>query len=617
MDLTKFYYAASVATGNANNDGVVFAQDANGVETEIARFVGLNVDAVAAPKDGNILAAISFGQNYKTELVVSIDENTGAWEVVASDFDFFISAAEFKDNGELVIVTSQVGVPPFAPLAVNSIFTVDPQNISVDPNAFTTQGAVGDITTVGNDVWVLEQPVVKNMVAQVYKTSEPNTKYDLTDNILSISPEGLFTGDDGKIYLTFGGPTDKDSIVFDPLTNTVETTTDYNPGLLTSDDATSRATGTVIAPPPPPPPAPTDPVFGTDGPDVLTGDAGDNVIIGLGGDDAIIGLAGNDALLGGDGNDSIDAGDGNDQLFGEFGDDTLFGGAGDDALFGGLGNDFLVGDADGTTGIDGIFGGEGNDTAFGGFGADYIDGGAGGDSLYGETGADEILGGAGNDFIDGGTENDIIDGGEGNDIILGGLGDDEIRGGDGDDSILGQEGNDVIFGGLGVDTIDGGLGNDTIDGGAGNDTIFSAEGNDTIFGGADNDTIFAGAGTDSLFGGDGNDVLFGEDGNDAFTAGAGIDVINGGSGADVAVFGLNDGQNFWQDFEDGVDQITFIPSVSQANFGTEVSISATTDGNSTLISYGQTQLFLENVNASLIDEQDFILTSAASADGMV
>lgn len=634
MDLTKFYYSASVATGNPNNDGVIYTRDENGNETELARFVGLNVDAVAAPKDGNILAAISFGQNYKTELVVSIDENTGGWEVVASDLNFFVSAAEFKDNGELVIVTSQIGVPPFAPLATNSIFTVDPQNISIDPNAFTTQGAVGDITTVGDDIWVLEQPVVKNTVAQVYKTSEPDTKYNLFDNVLSGSPEGLFTGEDGKIYLTFGGPIDRDSIVFDPVANTVEVTTNYNPDLANIDDATSRATGTIIAPPPPPPPAPTDPVFGTDGPDALTGDAGDNVIIGLGGDDSIIGLGGNDALLGGDGNDSIDAGDGNDQLFGEFGDDTLFGGAGDDALFGGLGNDFLVGDADGTTGIDGIFGGEGNDTAFGGFGADYIDGGAGGDSLYGETGADEILGGEGNDFIDGGTENDIINGGVGNDILLGGLGDDEIRGEDGDDVILGQEGNDTIFSGLGNNTVDGGegsdrifgdagvdtfyggLGDDLINGSAGNDDLFGGEGNDTVIGGVGNDTVFGGNGNDSLFGGNGNDVLFGEAGDDIFFASLGVDVINGGSGADVGYFGLDAGQNFWQDFQDGTDKISFGINVNQSNFSENVSISSTADGNSTLVTYGQNQIFLENVSASLIDEQDFLLGLSATLDDL-
>ncbi|MEW7007520.1 calcium-binding protein [Lentilitoribacter sp. EG35] len=384
-----------------------------------------------------------------------------------------------------------------------------------------------------------------------------------------------------------------------------------------------------------PPPTPTGPVFGTDDPDALTGDATDNIFVGLGGDDAIIGLAGNDVLIGGDGNDSLDAGDGNDQLFGEFGDDTLFGGAGDDALFGGLGNDFLVGDADGTSGVDGIFGGEGNDVAFGGLGADYIEGGADDDSLFGETGADVILGGTGNDFIDGGTENDVISGGEGNDILLGGLGDDEIRGDDGDDSILGQEGNDTIFGGFGVDTIDGGdgndnifgetgadtvfggLGNDTIYGNSGDDNIFGGEGDDSLFGNTENDTIFAGAGNDSLAGGTGNDVLFGEDGNDTFTAGSGIDVINGGAGIDTLTIGPEDGQIFWQDFENGTDRISFGLGVNKDNFSSKVTIASTTDGNSTLITYDNTQLFLENVDASLIDEEDFNLRDMPEPDVFV
>lgn len=364
-------------------------------------------------------------------------------------------------------------------------------------------------------------------------------------------------------------------------------------------------------------PTPSGPIFGTDLGEAMFGDAGDNILIGLGGDDALFGFAGNDVLIGGDGNDSMDAGDGNDQLFGEFGDDTLFGGAGDDALFGGLGNDYLVGDADGTSGVDGIFGEEGNDIAFGGLGADYIDGGTGDDSLYGETGADKILGGDGNDFIDGGTENDIINGGEGNDILLGGLGDDEIRGEDGDDSILGQEGNDFIFGGLGNDTIDGGSGDDQIDGGDGDDTIFDAEGNNTFFGGNGNNSIFAGSGDDKFFGGNDNDVLFGGEGNDYFNTGLGIDVVNGGAGADNVRLGADAGQIFWQDFENGVDKISFDGIVTTTDFANDVSISATTDGNSTLIAYGQTQLFLENVNASLIDEQDFFLVSFADSDALV
>src|SRR5688572_6615160 len=71
-------------------------------------------------------------------------------------------------------------------------------------------------------------------------------------------------------------------------------------------------------------------IFGTNGPDSLTGTSSDDDIFGWaqGGSDATD--TGNDVLRGAEGNDRI---------WGGGGDDTFFGGAGADVFTGGAGND--------------------------------------------------------------------------------------------------------------------------------------------------------------------------------------------------------------------------------------------------------------------------------------
>jgi subtilisin family serine protease len=116
---------------------------------------------------------------------------------------------------------------------------------------------------------------------------------------------------------------------------------------------------------------------------VVSGDAdlGRNVpnpIFGTNGDDILISDSGNDVSIGKRGNDSLDSGLGNDNLFGGKGSDTLVGGSGDDSLFGNRGADILNG-------------GDGNDILLGGNGDDLLNGGLGDDFLTGGSGSDRFL----------------------------------------------------------------------------------------------------------------------------------------------------------------------------------------------------------------------------------
>ncbi|WP_431620994.1 ELWxxDGT repeat protein [Limnospira platensis] len=98
-------------------------------------------------------------------------------------------------------------------------------------------------------------------------------------------------------------------------------------------------------------------IRGTDGPNIIYGLGGSDRLYGNGGDDYIDGEEGDDLLYGGDGNDTLIGGPGSDRLYGEAGDDLLDGGEGNDILWGGDGNDTLIGGP----GSDRLYGGPGND----------------------------------------------------------------------------------------------------------------------------------------------------------------------------------------------------------------------------------------------------------------
>ena len=95
-------------------------------------------------------------------------------------------------------------------------------------------------------------------------------------------------------------------------------------------------------------------IFGTDGPDVLTGTPLADVVLGLGGDDRLTAVP--QAFSG----DTLEGGPGDDVLVGSTQSDDLEGGPGNDALSGGTGPDLLVG-------------GPGRDTIRGGGGRDLIE----------------------------------------------------------------------------------------------------------------------------------------------------------------------------------------------------------------------------------------------------
>lgn len=182
-----------------------------------------------------------------------------------------------------------------------------------------------------------------------------------------------------------------------------------------------------------------DPIFGTEGDDIINGTNVNNLIYGFEGNDYINGGNGDDCLVGGLGNDTV---------FGSNGDDVIFGNEGDDFLHGGNGHDV-------------IFGNEGNDEIYGGNGDDFINTGSGNDKVNAGNGDDTVLAGEGNDVVDGGNGDDRIFGGPGNDILDGNNGHDYIEGNEGDDVMYGGNGHDTLLGGPGFDTADGQLGTDT------------------------------------------------------------------------------------------------------------------------------------------------------------
>lgn len=131
---------------------------------------------------------------------------------------------------------------------------------------------------------------------------------------------------------------------------------------------------------------PSDPMFGTDNSEVLTGGAGSDTIVALGGNDTISGTAGDDYANGNIGNDYVSGDDGSDYILGGQNEDIVIGGIGDDAMVNGnKGNDF-------------VYGGEGNDTVHGGQESDICYGENGDDRLAGDLGVDTLIGGAGSDL---------------------------------------------------------------------------------------------------------------------------------------------------------------------------------------------------------------------------
>ena len=216
----------------------------------------------------------------------------------------------------------------------------------------------------------------------------------------------------------------------------------------------------------------------------------------------------------------------------------------------------------------------------------------------------------------------------GNDQVIGGIGDDLLMGGDGTDTLQGGQGDDILKGGSGADAMDGGAGVDvavyddapeglTVDllsstnnsGIADGDTFISIENllgsgfNDTLRGDNLENKIWGGNGQDDLRGQLGNDTLFGGGGNDALWGNEGNDHLWGEAGADRFFYAQSTGQDTIHDWANGDDEIWFSGSGAPSNFA-ELSISQS--GANTLISWSDSSITLINVNASLIDHDDFV-----------
>lgn len=234
-------------------------------------------------------------------------------------------------------------------------------------------------------------------------------------------------------------------------------------------------------------------------------------------------------------------------------DEVLTGTAGDNLLRGFFGNDDILG-------------GYGDDQIEGGQGFDTLQGGAGSDTLVGSNGFDALFGGADNDSLTGNNGFDLMFGDAGDDTLEGGLGSDTLFGNDGQDMLSGNAGADNIGGNAGDDTGFGNAGSDTLDGGDGNDQLYGGINDDTLFGGFGDDSLYGGAGRDGLSGDTGNDLLVGNAGADTLEGAAGNDTLRGGIGADHFVFGVGDGDDQINDFQNGIDVIELEQSLmSQTN----------------------------------------------------
>ena len=90
--------------------------------------------------------------------------------------------------------------------------------------------------------------------------------------------------------------------------------------------------------------SPLQPMFGTDGDDVLPASSGGTggLLFGEGGSDVLTGSDAVDGLVGGAGKDMMSGGAGADDLYGGTGNDSLNGGAGSDYLEGGAGRDRFI-----------------------------------------------------------------------------------------------------------------------------------------------------------------------------------------------------------------------------------------------------------------------------------
>lgn len=199
---------------------------------------------------------------------------------------------------------------------------------------------------------------------------------------------------------------------------------------------------------------------------------------------------------------------------------------------------------------------------------------------------------------------DVLDAGLGNDVVFGYRGTDRLNGGADDDRLYGGGENDVLRGDGGNDQLFGGTGNDRLAGGDGNDTARGGKGADVMLGDAGDDLLFGNLGADTIWGGEGNDRLVGQNGNDFLTGGDGRDILKGGVGWDEFIYtDMREGRDVIRDFEDGIDLI----NLSALGIGfDDVTVAEAQAGASSMISFGNTHILLQNVTTAMVDSGDFV-----------
>ena len=174
-----------------------------------------------------------------------------------------------------------------------------------------------------------------------------------------------------------------------------------------------------------------------------------------------------------------------------------------------------------------------------------------------------------------------------------------------DDTMVGTAGADAIDCLGGDDVAQGLAGNDRLWGGLGADVLHGDAGDDRLWGGKGRDELHGGVGKDHLYGGRGDDVLHGGRGADRLHGDAGNDVLSGGDGRDLFVYGDADfGRDRIVDFEDGTDLLKF--TGSGLRWG-DLSVSNNGKGHAVVrVESTDSSIVLEGVDASLIDQNDFI-----------
>ena len=174
-----------------------------------------------------------------------------------------------------------------------------------------------------------------------------------------------------------------------------------------------------------------------------------------------------------------------------------------------------------------------------------------------------------------------------------------------DGTLVGTAGADAIDCLGGDDVAQGLAGNDRLWGGLGADVLHGNAGDDRLWGGKGRDELHGGVGKDHLYGGRGDDVLHGGRGADRLHGDAGDDILSGGDGRDLFVYGDADfGRDRIVDFEDGTDWLKF--TGSGLRWG-DLSVSNNGKGHAVVrVESTDSSIVLEGVDASLIDQNDFI-----------